>query len=116
MTLIERLMVPCHRMIRTIKDDAFGSHDDDFSQGAPLLAFIRKDGSAEEPVAEKQELSERFTVVTYKTVRLALDDIIRRDGDGQVFRITGTDLDADAPEMSSVPITKVPAERWVIPT
>lgn len=115
MTLIEKQMVPCRRMIRVSTDDAFGGHRDTLSPGAKFPAFIRKDSSPEIQVAEKSGLSEFYTVVFYRKQSLVKDDIIRRESDGALFRISSNATDSEAPDPSTVKIAKVTAERWVLP-
>lgn len=116
MTILDTMMTECRMMDRTTIPDGFGGVKETYAPGAAFQAVIRKDGSTEAIIAEKQGLSEFFTVVVSKRMRLRQNDVIRREKDGQIFRITSDTLDAEAPEASTVKITKCTAERWVLTT
>lgn len=114
MTLIQKLMVPCHKMIRNEAPDPYGGHKETYTQGKPIRVFIRKDSSSEMQVAEKTGLGEFFTLVFNRRETLRQNDVIRRDSDGACFRVTSNSLDSEAPDPSSVLISKVTAEKAVI--
>ena len=67
-------------------------------------------------IAEKQGIEEIFTIVTKKTVTLDYHDVVKRKSDNAIFRVTSRGIDSAAPTESTVPIVKVSAERWVLPT
>lgn len=113
--LLDGLMTDCRMMDRTTEADGFGGVKEKYLPGAAFKATIRKDGSTEAIIAEKNGLSETFTVVVNKRIRLRHDDVIRRESDQQIFRITSDTLDSEAPEASTVKITKCTAERWELP-
>lgn len=115
MSLIVKLMEPCHKLIRAETDDPYGGHQETFVQGKPIRVFIRKDSSSEMQVAEKKGLGEFFTLVFNRNETLRQHDLIRRDKDGATFRVTSNALDSEAPDPSSVLIAKVSAERVVNP-
>lgn len=115
MTLLDGMMTECRMMDRTTVPDGFGGFKDAYEPGATFQATIRKDSSTEALIAEKNGLSEIFTVVVSKRLRLRQNDVIRRESDKQIFRITSDTLDSEAPDASTVKITKCTAERWVLP-
>ncbi len=116
MTLLDGMMTECRMMDRTTLDDPYGGTIDAYVPGARFQATIRKDSSTEAIIAEKNGLSEIFTVVVSKRMRLRQNDVIRREKDQQIFRITSDTLDSEAPDASTVKITKCTAERWTLPT
>ena len=71
-----------------------------------------KDNSTEALIAEKQGVSEIYTVVVQKGTVLEYHDVFRRLSDGAVFRVTSNITDNEAPNASTVRIAKVTAERW----
>lgn len=115
MSLLDRMMTPCRIMDHITGDDPYGGIIDSYEPGATIQAVIRKDTTTEAQVAEKSGMSEFFTIVTNKRVRLHYHDVIRRESDGAIFRITSDSLDSEAPDASTVKITKATAERWVLP-
>lgn len=117
MTLIEEIMADCKIMNHIRVDDPYGGFEQDsWEEGASFRAAIIKEGSPEIVVAEQQGASEIFTIVTMKGFLLDYHDVFKRISDGAIFRVTGIEKDAEAPERSTVPIAKVKAERWVIPS
>ena len=99
--------------IRT--DDAYGSSVETWTEGSEFDAAIIKNSSTEAVIAEKQGVSETFTVVTKSSFLLEYHDAFKRKADNQIFRVTSNAQDSDAPDASTVKIAKVSAEKWVLP-
>lgn len=98
----------------TMNDGVFG-FTSVWQDGATFQATIIKDSSIQARLAEKQGVTEVFTVVTAKGFGLVYNDVFRRDKDGLIFRVTSNQRDSEAPERSTVKIGKVNAERWELP-
>ena len=116
MALIMDLMTPCHIIDKVTADDAYGSATMGYRKGASISATIIKNNSTEAVVAEKQGVSEIFTIVTPSGSLLDYHSIIRRDSDKEYFIVTSREKDSVAPAMSTVQISKVNAERWSLPS
>lgn len=115
MSLLDSMMERCTMLDKTtINDGVFGRREE-YVPGATFRATIIKDSSMEARMAEKQGVTEVFTVVTQKGFGLEYHEVFRRDSDQQVFRVTSQQLDSEAPEASTVKIGKVTAERWELP-
>lgn len=115
MSLIEKMMEKCYILNHIRVDDAYGSYTDTWSDGASFDAAIIKDSTTQAIVAEKQGITEIFTVVTSKTFPLSYHDVFKRASDNQIFRVTSNAKDSEAPGASTVKIAKVTAEKWVLP-
>lgn len=115
MSLISEMMEPCKILNRIRQDDPYGSWTDVWTEGASFNATIIKNSTTEATVAERQGISEIYTVVTAKGFPLAYHDVFRRMKDNAVFRVTSESVDSEAPVRSSVKIEKVTAERWELP-
>ena len=116
MSLLTSMMEPCHMMDKsTSTTNTLLGRVDTYTEGAAFQAVIIKNSSPQERVAEQQGVKETFTVVTDKGWGLDFHEVFRRDADGAVFRVVSNQLDSEAPDMSSVQIGKVTAERWVLP-
>lgn len=113
--LIDQMMEKCRIMNRIRVDDEYGGYTETWSDGASFDATIIKNSTTEAIVAEKQGITEIFTVVTNKGFQLSYNDVFKRLSDNQIFRVTSNDKDSEAPEMSTVQISKVTAEKWVLP-
>ncbi len=115
MSLISEMMEPCKILNRIRQDDPYGSWTDVWQEGASFNATIIKNSTTEALVAEKQGISEIFTVVTAKGFPLAYHDVFKRVSDNAIFRVTSDSTDSEAPARSTVKIEKVTAERWELP-
>ena len=113
--LINQMMEKCNILNRARVDDDYGGYRETWTVGATFDAAIIRNSTTEAIVAEKQGITEIFTVVTSKQFELSYNDVFQRASDGQVFRVTSNDRDSEAPAMSTVQISKVTAEKWVIP-
>lgn len=116
MSLLSSMMEACTMLDKTTANDGVFGRVDTYAPGATFRATIIKDNSMEARLAEKQGVTEVFTVVTDKGFGLEYHDVFKRDSDGAIFRITSNQKDSEAPEASTVKIGKVTAERWVLPS
>ena len=116
LSLIESMMEDCVFLNKVKVDDPVGGYKDDYQDGVTFKAAVIKNSTTEAQIAEKQGITEIFTIVTDKSMVLEFHDVLRRVSDGEIFRVTSRAADSQAPEASTVPIAKVPAERWVLPT
>lgn len=115
MNLLDSMMEKCVLLNHIRTDDAYGSTVDTWTDGSQFDAAIIKNSTTEATIAEKQGITEIFTVVTKKSFLLDYHDVFRRVSDGLIFRVTSMAKDSEAPEASSVKIAKVTAEKWVLP-
>lgn len=116
MSLIESMMENFAFMNHVREDDPYGGYLETWPEGATFQAAVIKNSTTQAQVAEKQGIDEIFTIVTKKTVMLDYHDVVKRKSDNAIFRVTSRAVDSAAPNESSIPIVKVSAERWVLPT
>lgn len=116
LSLIESMMEDFVFLNKVKVDDPVGGYKDDYQDGVTFKAAVIKNSTTEAQIAEKNGISEIFTIVTDKSMVLEFHDVLRRVSDGEIFRVTSRAVDSQAPEASTVPIAKVSAERWVLPT
>ena len=108
-------MEECVFLNKTHTDDSFGGFTPSYADGVHFMAAIGKDRSPVQKVAEKEGLSESFTVVVNQGMKLDFHDVFRRSSDGAIFRVTSNTTDSTAHKASTVKIAVVTAERWVLP-
>ena len=116
MNLLESMMERCTLLNKITTGDGVLGRTTTWQDGATFDAAIIKDSSIEARIAEKQGVTEVFTVVTQKGFWLDYHDVFRRESDGDIFRVTSLQKGSEAPERSTVKIGKVTAERWELVT
>ena len=116
MNLLTQMMDDCKILNHVRTDDPYGGYVDEWTEGATFKAAIAKNTSIEQQIAEKDGVSEAFTVVVHDDFPLDYHDVFKRVRDNAVFRVTSRTSDSIAHPASTVRIAKVNAERWVLPT
>lgn len=115
MNLMYSMMEKCILLNHVRTDDPVGGYTEAWQDGATFDATIIKNSTTDAVIAEKQGITEIFTVVVKKSFVLDFHDVFRRVSDGSIFRVTSRIKDSEAPEESTVQIAKVTAERWELP-
>lgn len=115
MSLIDTMKTPCTMIDKQTVSDGMGGTVTQWVDGAKFDAAVIKDSSMNARIAEKQGVTEVYTVTTGKNVQLDFHDVFRRNSDGAVFRVTSNVTDSRTPDVASFQFGQVTAERWVLP-
>ena len=115
LSLLTQMMEECRILNHVRTDDAFGGYSDAWTEGAKFMAAIAKNASPEQQIAEKEGITEAFTVVVEDSFTLDYHDVFKRTRDNAIFRVTSRTQDSTAHPASTVRIARVTAERWVLP-
>ena len=116
MSLLTQMMEECRILNHVRTDDDYGGYTDTWTDGARFKAAIAKASTLEQVVAEKDSISEAFTVVVGDSFALDYHDVFKRIRYNAIFRVTSRTTDSTAHPASTVRIAKVTAERWVLPS
>lgn len=116
MSLIDVMMEDCVLLDKRTTSNGMGGYTQTYTDGASFQAAIVKDSTMQARMAEKNGVTELYTVTVYKGLTLDYHDIFRRESDGQVFRVTSNIHDSTPPSTATAPmqIAQVSAERWVL--
>lgn len=114
MSLYEEMMESCAMMDRSTVSDGVGGFTYEWTQGATFRAAIIKNSTLAAVVAEKQGVTEVYTVTVDKGVALEFHDVIKRLSDGATFRVTSNIHESETPQRATFQIGQVTAERWVL--
>ena len=112
MALYETMMEDCIMMDRRTISDGLGGFSHEWVEGANFRAAVIKDSTMNARVAEKQGVTEVYTVTVDKGVRLEYHDVFKRTSDGLTFRVTSNIRDSESPRVATFAIGQVSAERW----
>lgn len=110
MSLIDDFMTPCVLMEKHRTSDGEGGFVTEWSEGAEFDAAIVQDSSTLAKIAEKQGVTNTYSVLTSKSIHLEYPDIFKRLSDGATFRIT--ESPTATPVSASLDMARVSAERW----
>lgn len=116
MSLIDTMKTDCVMLDRRTVADGQGGYIQTWEDGAEFQAAIIKDSSIQARAAEKQGVTEVYTITTDKSVPLDFHDVFRRLSDGAVFRVTSNMTDKKTPAVASFQFGQVTAERWELPS
>lgn len=110
--LIDAFMTDCVMMDKQTVSDGLGGFTRTWVEGAAFQAAIVKDNTMEARVAEKQGVTELYTVTVSKSLGIEYHDVFKRISDGAVFRATSNVVDSKTPSVASFQFGQVTAERW----
>lgn len=111
-TLVDSMMESCTMLDAATVADGQGGFSKTWVEGAKFQAAFTKASSIEAKIAEKQGVTELYTITVRKGTALEYHDIIRRDSDGTTYRVTSNIKDSESPKVSTLNMGTVSAERW----
>lgn len=114
MTLIDAFKEPCVLMEKQRVSDGEGGWTTSWVEGAAFNAAIVRDTTLAARVAEKEGVSNVYTVTTDTNAHLEFHDVFKRTRDGQVFRVTSNGDDMKTPDVATFQFEQVSAEEWVL--
>lgn len=112
MSLIDAFKEPCVVMNKAKVSDGEGGFTTAWQEGAEFDAAIVRDTSLQARIAEKDGLTNTYTVTTSANAALEFHDVFKRKSDGQVFRVTSNGDDKRTPSTASFQFEQVNAEEW----
>ena len=115
MSLVDNAMEKSYIMDKTTGPDGRGGVIITYKEGAEIKVAYSFDTSTEARVADQAGTSDRYTLTTKKSVNLQYHDVIKRDRDKKIFRITSDGDDNFTPNSSGLDMRQVEAEEWEIP-
>lgn len=97
-------------------NDGRGGMVTSWVDGASIKAAIVLNDSIEARRAEAQGVTGIYTITTNRLINLQYHDILRRERDGKVFRVTSDGDDKYTPASAGLNMRQVSAEEWILPT
>lgn len=116
MSLLEQAMESYTILDRTTAGDGYGGYETVWKKGATIKAALVQNQSIEAQKAMAMGVTSVYTITTPRTVNLKYHDVLRKDSDGRIFRITSNGDDKKTPQSSSLDMRQVTAESWELPS
>lgn len=115
MSLIDFFKSPCVMLMQQRTPDGEGGYTTQWTEGQQFDAAIILDTSATARRAEKDSLTNQYTVTVDKGVALNFHDVFRRTTDNRTFRVTSNASGKQTPACATFQFTQVTAEEWRLP-
>lgn len=112
MSLLTNAMENCTMIDKTTVDDGYGGFTSAWKDGATFKAAIVFDNSLQARTAEKQGVTNLYTVTTPRNITLEYHDVFRRESDKKIFRVTSDGDDKLTPPSATLDMRQVSAEEW----
>ena len=93
-------------------DDGYGGSEVTWVDGPDIYGAMVFNNSIEAKTAEAMGVKSVYTFTTRKNVVLDYHDVIRRESDGKIFRVTSDGDDSFTPESASLDMRQVSCEEW----
>ena len=110
--LIDVFKQKCVMLDKTTVPDGLGGFVYDWQTGAQFEAAIVKDSTMQAKIAEKDGVTEVYTVTVARNTPLQYHDVFKRLSDNAVYRVTSEIADSQTPSVASFQFGQVSAERW----
>lgn len=110
--LIGEMEENCIIMEKRRVQNEFGGIETVWTDGVIIKAAIVKDSTLAARVAEKEGVTELYTITVPKGTPLGFHDVLKRENGGEIFRITSNIKDKQTPALATFQIGVVTAERW----
>lgn len=112
MSLLSEAMVDCVLLDKTTAPDGYGGVTTTWTDGASIKAAIVLDSSINALRAQKEGVTGVYTITTEKSVVLRFHDVLRRESDGLVLRVTTNGDDSKTPASAGLNMRQVRAEEY----
>lgn len=114
MSLLSENMVDCTMLDKVTTADGYGGYTTEWKDGAPIQAAIVHNSDNENKIAEASGTKAIYTITTRKNINLQYHDVLRRETDGKIFRITSDGDDNATPKGAALNMRQTTAEEWSI--
>ena len=98
------------------RSDGYGGTETVYVDGASIEGAIVYDGSTQAKVAQAMGVTALYTLTVRKEIVLDYHDVLRREKDGQIFRLTTDSDDLKTPRTAGLNMRQYQAEEWILPT
>lgn len=101
-TMLDKVRVP----------DGYGGFDTTWKDGVTIKGAMVFNNSLEGKKAEAMGVTSVYTLTTKKNIILEYHDVLRRESDGKIFRVTSDGDDKYTPKTAGLNMRQVSCEEW----
>lgn len=114
MSLLTEAMEDCTLIDKITQADGYGGYSVVWKDGAPIKSAIVLDNSMQARIAEAEGVKALYTITTEKNINLQFHQVLRRERDGKIFRVTSDGDDKHTPASAGLNMRQVSAEEYVL--
>lgn len=92
--------------------DGYGGTEDVWTDGPTFKGALVYDNSTQMKVAQAMGVTASYTLTVKKNVVLDYHNVIRRESDKKIFRLTTNSDDKKTPEEAALNMRQYSAEEW----
>ena len=115
MSPLSEAMQDCTILDKITVPDGYGGKIDRYVDGATTQAAIPLMSAMEQMAAQSRNSKAIYRIITNKSVNLQYHDVLRREEDGKIFRVTSDGDDNKTPNSATLNMRVVDAEEWSLP-
>ena len=115
MSLLTEAMETSTILDKTTGQDTYGGVAVQYVDGAQIEAAFPMMNAMEQMAAQQKQSKAIYHIVTTKAVSLQYHDVVRRESDGKIFRVTSDGDDNKTPVSATLNMRVVDAEEWSLP-
>ena len=104
-----------YTIINKVKEsDGYGGYETTWKDGATIKGAMVFNNSLEAKKAEASGVTSVYTLTTKKDVILEYHDVLRRESDKKIFRVTSDGDDKYTPASAGLNMRQVSCEEWTL--
>lgn len=115
MSLLENAYEDFSILNKSIVDDGYGGVKTIWTEGVMIKGVMVFDASAQMKIAQAMGVTAVYTLTVKKSIELDFHTVLRRNGDGKIFRLTSDSDDRKTPEGAGLNMRQYSAEEWKLP-
>ena len=114
--MLDDFRYECTLLERVRVSDGMGGSTMAWTDGMTFDMVFERDATTQALIAEQQGFTRTYKGYVLKTMGLKYHDVLRREEDGKIFRITADGDDNKTPGTSNLDARMVVMERWELPS
>ena len=115
MSLLSEAMEEYTILNKVKEADGYGGTTTTWKDGASIKGAMVFNASLETKKAEAMGVSSVYRLTTKRTVILEYHDVLRRESDKKIFRVTSDGDDSFTPASAGLDMRQVTCEEWQLP-
>lgn len=101
-------------MNKTTISDGYGGTTTTYTEGVEIMGAMPFDNSMQVKIAQAMGAKSTYTLTVRKNVELDFHTVLKRDRDGQYFRLTSGTDDHQTPKTAGLNMRQYTAEEFVM--